>query len=78
MIRNATFPTCFAGMASITPPGKNVPNKDKAVLLTHMDEKKKMWLDAEAFARHKVTIAPEFSHLLGDALGPKQRSSGST
>jgi hypothetical protein len=57
---------------------KNVPNEDKAVLLTHMDEKKKMWLDAERFARHKVTIAPEFSHLLGDALGPKQRSSGST
>jgi hypothetical protein len=56
---------------------KNVPDEDKAVLLTHMDEKKKMWLDAEAFARHKVTIAPEFSHLLGDALGPKQRSSGS-
>jgi hypothetical protein len=41
-----------------------------------MDEKKKMWLDAETFARHKVTIAPKFSHLLGDALGPKQRSSG--
>jgi hypothetical protein len=56
---------------------KNVPNEDKAVLLTHMDEKKKMRLNAEMFARHKVTIAPEFSHLLGDALGPKQRSSGS-
>ncbi len=57
---------------------KKVPDKDKAVLLTHMDEKKKMWLDVKMFARHKVTIAPEFSHLLGDALGPKQRSSGST
>ncbi len=57
---------------------KNVLNEDKAVLLTHMDEKKKMWLDAKTFARHNVTIAPEFSHLLGDALSPKQRSSGST
>jgi hypothetical protein len=57
---------------------KNVPDKDKAVLLTHMDGKKKMWLNANMFARHKVTIAPEFSHLLGDALGPKQSTSGST
>ncbi len=40
---------------------KNVPNKDKAVLLTHMDKKKKMWLNAKTFARHKVTIAPKFS-----------------
>jgi hypothetical protein len=24
---------------------KNIPDKDKAVLLTHMDEKKKMWLN---------------------------------
>jgi hypothetical protein len=47
------------------------------VLLTHMDEKKKMWLNAKTLARHKVIIAPEFSHLLGDASGPKQRSSGS-
>ncbi len=57
---------------------ENVLNEDKGVLLTHMDEKKKMWLNVETFARHKVTIAPKFSHLLGDALGPKQRSSGST
>jgi hypothetical protein len=57
---------------------KKVPDENKAVLLTHIDEKKKMWLDAETFARLKVTIAPKFSHLLGNALGPKQRSSGST
>ncbi len=56
---------------------KNVPNKDKAVLLAHMDRKKKMWLDSETFSKHKVAIAPKFLHLLGDASGPKQKSSKS-
>jgi hypothetical protein len=32
-----------------------------------------MWLDAETFERHKITIAPEFTHLLDDATGPKQK-----
>ena len=54
---------------------KNIPNEDKAVLLIHMNETKKMWLDSETFTKHKVTIAFEFSHLLGNASGPKQKSS---
>ncbi len=56
---------------------KNVPDKDKAVPLPHMDGKKKMWLDSETISKHKVAVAPEFSHLLDDASGPKQKSSES-
>jgi hypothetical protein len=56
---------------------KNVPNEDKAVLLAHMDGKKKMWLDSETFSKHKVAITPKFLHFLGDASGPKQKSSKS-
>ncbi len=34
-----------------------------------------MWLDSETFTKHKVAIAFEFSYLLGNASGPKQKSS---
>ncbi len=57
---------------------KNVPNKDKITLLKHMDSLGLMWLDAKTFVNHKITIAPEFSHLLGNAIGPKQKAEKST
>jgi hypothetical protein len=53
---------------------KNVPDEDKTTLLNHMNTTGLMWLDAETFERHKITIAPEFTHLLGDATRPKQKS----
>ncbi len=57
---------------------KNIPNKDKTMLLKHMNDTKNMWLDTETFQKHKVTIAPKFTYLLGDALGLKQKESKST
>ncbi len=56
---------------------KNIPDKDKTVLLRHMDNTKDMWLNSESFQKHNITIAPKFTHLLGDALGPKQKESKS-
>jgi hypothetical protein len=53
---------------------KNVPEEDKLVLLKHMDMMGLMWLDAESFEKHKITIAREFVHLLGNATGPKQQA----
>ena len=53
---------------------KNLPDEDKLVLLKHMDSSGLMWLDAATFEKHKITISPEHSHLLGDATGPKQKS----
>jgi hypothetical protein len=53
---------------------KNVPDKDKLVLLKHMDSTGLMWLHSATFEKHKITIPPEYSHLLGDAGGPKQKS----
>ncbi len=61
-------------MGSITLIGKNVPDKDKITLLKHMDGSGLMWLNAETFKKHKIAIAPEFAHLLGDAMGPKQKA----
>ena len=31
-----------------------------------------MWLDADTFKKHENVIAPEFAHLLEDAIGPKK------
>ncbi len=53
---------------------KNVPEEDKLVLLKHMDMTGLMWLDAETFEKHKITIAHECVHLLGNATGPKQKA----
>jgi hypothetical protein len=39
-----------------------------------MDSTSLMWLDAERFEKHKITIAPEYAHLLGNATGPKQKA----
>jgi hypothetical protein len=53
---------------------KNVLNEDELVLLKHMDSTGLMWLDAATFEKHKIAIPPEYAHLLGDATGPKQKS----
>ena len=52
---------------------KNVPDDDKMTLLKHMSATGLMWLDAETFTKHGITIAPEFAHLLGDATGPRPK-----
>ena len=51
---------------------KNVPEKDRPILLMHMAKSGLMWLDADTFKKHENIIAPEFAHLLGDATGPKK------
>jgi hypothetical protein len=53
---------------------KNLPGKDKLILLNHMNTTGLMWLDTETFEKHKITIAPEYAHLLGDATGPKKKA----
>jgi hypothetical protein len=36
------------------------------------------WLDAVTFSKHKIMLAPKFTHLLGDALGPKGKEATTT
>lgn len=57
---------------------KNVPDDDKMSLLKHMSATGHMWLDAETFAKHSISIAPEFAHLLGDANGPKSKATATS
>ena len=57
---------------------KNVPDDDKAVLLSHMNETGLLWFDEETMKKHKVDFASEYSHLLGDATGPKPKPAAST
>ena len=52
---------------------RNVPEDDRLTLLKHMTKSGLMWLDAETFKKHESIIPPEFTHLLGDATGPKQK-----
>ncbi len=52
---------------------KDIPDEDKLVLLKHMNNTKKMWLDANTFLKNKLSIVAKVTHLLGDALGPKQK-----
>ena len=49
---------------------ENVPEEDRPILLSHMAKTKLMWLDADTFKKHEITIAPKFAHLLGNATGP--------
>ncbi len=51
-----------------------MPNEDKLVLLKHMDSTGLRWLDAATFEKHKIAVPPKYAHLLGDATGPKQKS----
>jgi hypothetical protein len=53
---------------------KNIPNEDKITLLKHMNSLGLMWLDAKTFEKHKIVIAPQLAHLLGDSMGPKQKA----
>jgi hypothetical protein len=55
---------------------KNVPEDNKPVLLSHMNETGLMWLDAKTYEKHKQTqaIPSKFAHLFGDATGPKTKS----
>ena len=58
---------------------KNIPDEDKLLLLKkHMSESKNLWLNAETFSKHKITLVPEFAHLLGDALGPTGKEATTT
>jgi hypothetical protein len=54
---------------------KNVPEDNRLILLKHMEKSGLMWLDAETFKKHENAIAPKFAHLLGDATGPKRKTS---
>ncbi len=54
---------------------KNIPHKDNLVLLKHMSKSKNLWFDAETLSKkHKITLAPKFTHLLGDVLGQKGKT----
>ncbi len=57
---------------------KNILDEDKLVLLKHMSEPKNLWLDAKTFSKHKIRLAPKFTLLLGDALGPKGKEATTT
>jgi hypothetical protein len=52
---------------------KNVPDKDKPVLLLHMDSTGLLWFDKETMKKHNNEIAPKYAYLLRDATGPKPK-----
>jgi hypothetical protein len=52
---------------------KNLPDDDKVILLKHMESTGLLWLDTETFKKHKITIPPKYTHLLGNATGPKKK-----
>jgi hypothetical protein len=57
----------------------NIPANDQAKILVHchLSEGKKVWLDTDTFAKHRVTIPNGFSYLLGDSNGPKSAQTSS-
>jgi hypothetical protein len=52
---------------------KNVPDKDKPVLLLHMDSTGLLWFDEETMKKHNNEIAPKYAYLLGATTGPKPK-----
>jgi hypothetical protein len=57
---------------------KNVPDEDKIVLLSHMNNTGLLWFEEETMKKHKIDISPEYHHLLGDATGPMPKLVKST
>jgi hypothetical protein len=51
----------------------NVLDDDKVILLKHMERTGLLWLNAEMLKKHKITIPPEYNHLLGKATGPQKK-----
>lgn len=51
----------------------DIPTEDKTVLLKHMDKTGSMWLDSDA-VKDSSDIPSEFAYLLGNASGPKPKS----
>jgi hypothetical protein len=43
-----------------------------------MNETGLLWFDEETMKKHKIDIASKYSHLLGDATGPKSKPAAST
>jgi hypothetical protein len=76
--KSVTSPISYARTGSIIPTEKNVPNKDKPVLLSHMNKMGLMWLDDVTFKKHKQTILAEYTHLLGNVTGMKSKLNKST
>ena len=46
-------------------------NQIKILEHCHATQGKKVWLDAETFAKHKIIIPNKYAYLLGDSKGPK-------
>ena len=47
---------------------------DQAKILKHFSDTGNGWLDAETFNKHKIEIPKNYAFLLGDASGPKAKS----
>ena len=52
---------------------EKIPANDQIKILEHCHatQGKKVWLDAETFAKHKIIIPDKYAYLLGDSKGPK-------
>jgi hypothetical protein len=50
-----------------------IPVADQTKILEHCHATRgnKVWLDAETFTKHKITVPEKFTYLLGDSFGPK-------
>ena len=47
-------------------------DQEKLLVHCHAGKGKKVWLDADTFMKHKVTIPEKYAYLLGDASGCKR------
>ncbi len=53
---------------------ENIKPDDQKKILVHFAKTGNGWFDAETMQKHKAEIPAEYSYLLGDARGPKARS----
>jgi hypothetical protein len=72
--RKYTFPHQLCNNGKHYTNWKNIPNKDKPVLLEHMNNTNLFWFNGETMEKHKINLAPKYAHLLGDASGPKPKA----
>jgi hypothetical protein len=47
-------------------------DQEKLLVHCHTGKGKKVWLDADTFMKHKVTIPEKYAYLLGDGSGCKR------
>ncbi len=53
---------------------KSIKEEDQKEILKHCNTTNNLWFDKETMKKHKSELPKEYTHLLGNALGPKPKS----